>query len=282
MWTTDTEPQITMRLTPYEKDVRREIEKWQRGDASMLTQAFSWLMRPVDWVVERAVPPELVDQAGDAVEQGLSLLNDASKWTYDADDLLASAQKLDLDVETAEDLRDQPMEMLDSLARSFFTENTMLAAIEGGGTGLGGAVLIAADIPLLFTINFRMIQQIGAAYGFPMSNPEFGPVVLSIYNVAASGERDAKASALREISVAAAAFANDLTYKGRVSGTFRDQNRHLPREIAKNLVGRKLAQFIPLAGAAIGAGINYWFTSETAQAAYMMFRALYLEHKERL
>ena len=28
-----------------------------------------------------------------------------------------------------------------------------IAAVEGGGTGLGGAVLIAADIPLLFGIN---------------------------------------------------------------------------------------------------------------------------------
>ena len=32
----------------------------------------------------------------------------------------------------------------------------------------------------------------------------------------------------------------------------------------------------------VGAGINYWFTSETATAAFMLFRALYLERKERL
>ncbi|MFQ5570844.1 MAG: EcsC family protein [Rhodothermales bacterium] len=271
-----------MRLTAYEKEVRRDIEKWQRGDASMLKQAFNWVMKPVDWVVERAVPPDLVDQAGEAVEQFLSFLNDASRWTYDASSLLSAARTQGMDVEEPEDLRDQPIEDLDVLARSFFTENTMLAAIEGGGTGLGGAVLIAADIPLLFTINFRLIQQIGAAYGFPMKGPEYGPVVLSIYNVASSSERDAKSAAIREISVAAAAFANELTYKGRVTGTFRDQNRHLPREIAKNIVGRKLMQTIPLAGAAVGAGINYWFTSETAQTAYMLFRALYLEHKERM
>ncbi len=271
-----------MRLTAYEKDVRREIEKWQRGEASMLLQAFSWVMKPVDWIVERAVPPDLIDQAGEAVEQFLAFLNDASRWTYDAGALLRAAQKLDLEVEEVEDLREQPLEELDVLARSFFTENTMLAAIEGGGTGLGGAVLIAADIPLLFTINFRLIQQIGAAYGFPMSDPAYRPIVLSIYNVAASGGREAKSAALREISVAAAAVANELTYKGRVTGTFGDQSRHLPREIAKSIVGRKLMQAIPLAGAAVGAGINYWFTSETAQAAVMLFRALYLEYKERL
>ena len=82
--------------------------------------------------------------------------------------------------------------------------------------------------------------------------------------------------------MAAAAIANDLAYRGKVRGTFQDQNRHLPREIAKNIVGRKLGQAIPIAGAAVGAGINYWFTSETAETSYMLFRALFLERKERL
>lgn len=271
-----------MRLNEYEKDVRRQIEKWQTGEGSFISQALNWAMRPMDWVVDRVVPPDLVDQASDAVSQFLSFLNDASEWTYEDNDLLETARKSGLAAGTLEDLRDAPIEKLDPLARGQFTQNTILAAVEGGGAGLGGAVLIAADIPLLFTINFRMIQQIGGAYGFAMRGPSFRPLVLSIYNVAASGSRDAKSDALREVSVAAAAFAHDQSYKGRVSGTFRDQNRHLPREIAKNIVGRKIGQTIPIAGAAVGAGINYWFTTETAEAAYMLFRALYLERKERL
>lgn len=271
-----------MRLTPYEKDVQREIEKWHRSEASVVMQAINFVMKPVDWAVERAVPAGVIDQASSAVEQFLSFLNDASAWTYDADELLSTARKRGLDVETVEDMREQELVDLDPLAERYFTENAVLAAIEGGGTGLGGAVLIAADIPLLFTINFRLIQQIGAVYGFPMRGPEYRPLILSIYNVAASGGSAAKHNALREVTVAASAFANDLDYKGRVTGTFQDQNRHLPREIAKSIVSRKLLQTIPLAGAAVGAGINYWFTTETAQAAYMLFRALYLERKERL
>jgi hypothetical protein len=270
-----------MRLTQYEKDVRREIEQWERGDSSILAQAVNWAMKPMDWVVERIAPPEVVDQAGDAIGQFLSALNDASEWTISTDDILKEAREAGLKAERVEDLRDQPIEQLDKLARSHFTGNQLLAAVEGGGTGLGGAFLIAADIPLLFGINLRLIQQIGASYGFPLKGPGYRPLVLAIFNVAASGGREAKHTALREISVAAAAMAHEQEYKGRISGTFREQNRHLPREIAKNIVGRKLGQTIPVAGAAVGAGINYWFTSETAQATYMLFRALYLEHKER-
>ncbi len=271
-----------MRLTPEEKRVRREIEAWQHADGSPLAQAMNWAMKPVDWAVDRVTPPDLIDRASGAIGQFLSVLNDASEWTYEYDDVLQAARKRGLDVEQVEELRHEPLSELDPLARSLFTQNTVLAAVEGGGMGMGGALLIAADVPLLFTINFRLIQQIGAAYGFPMRGPHFRPLVLSLFNVAASGARSARNEALREVSVAAAAFANDLSYKGRVTGTFRDQARNLPREIAKNLVGRKLAQAVPVAGAAVGAGVNYWFTTETAESAFMLFRALYLDWKERL
>jgi hypothetical protein len=271
-----------MRLNDTEKDIRREIESWQHADSSMVGQAMNWAMRPVDWAVDQVAPPELVDRVSDGIQQFLSTLNDASEWTYDSDDIIELAREKGLPAETVGDLRSQPIDDLDELARSHFQQNTILAALGGGGTGMGGAALIAADIPLLFTINLRLIQQIGACYGFPLRGPMFRPLVLSIFNVAASGGREARNEALREVSVAAAAFANNLEYKGRTSGTFRDQNRHIPREIAKTLAGRKLGQTVPLAGAAVGAGVNYWFTSETADAAFMCCRAMYLDWKERL
>lgn len=272
-----------MRLTDYEKRASREIDSWRNDGVSLFQQLFHTVMRPVDWLVEQVVPDDLVDQASEAIGGFLAILSDASEWTYDDSDLIKAANERGLDVEELSDLQDKDLAKLDDLARSTFTENALLAALEGGGTGLGGAAMIAADIPLLFTINFRLIQQVGGAYGFSLRGPEYQPLVLSIFNVASSASQQAKTDAMREMSVAAAAFAHGMEYKGRrVSGTFSDQQRHLPREIAKNLIGAKLGQMIPLAGAAVGAGINYWFTSQTAETSYMLFRALYLERKERL
>lgn len=270
-----------MRLTEHERSVQKEIERWQHGDESLIAQALNWAMSPMDWVVERVVPEDLVDQADKAVLQFLSLLNDASTWTYEPKEVLRVARSKGIEADDITELRDHDLKTLDSIAKTYVSENAILAAVEGGGTGLGGAVMMAADIPLLFGINLRLIQQIGAAYGFDVSTPAFSPLVLSIFNVAASGSRESKNQALREITVAAAALAQVSEYRGRVSGTFRDQNRHLLREIAKNIGGRKIAQMIPIAGAAIGAGINYWFTTETAESAFMLFRALYIERKER-
>lgn len=271
-----------MSLSSYEKDAQREIDRWLRGDASLLMQALDYATRPFDWVVERTAPEDAVEQVSDRVGDFLSTLGDASEWTYEENDLLKKARKRGLEVSTVEALREEPLDRLDPLARSHFTENALLAAIEGGGTGMGGAVLIAADVPMLFTINLRLIQQIASSYGFPLREPPYRFLVLNIFNAAASGSSDAKQSAMREISVAASSLAAGGSYRGRApSGTFRDQSRNLPREVAKNIVGRKLAQTIPVAGAAVGAGVNYWFTMQTAQTAYMLGRALHLEFKER-
>lgn len=271
-----------MRLNSYEKTARREVDAWLRGDASVLAQAMDYLMRPVDWVIEQSVPDALVDQMSEAVGVFLSRLNDAGKWVVDLQGIINDARSKGVEVTQVEELRDCSLKDLDQLAHGLFSKNVMLAALSGGGTGLGGGVFIAADIPLLFVINLHLIQRIGAAYGFPMTSPEYSPIVLAIYNAAAANSREARANAVREISILGAALAGGNSYRGRVRGTITDQSRHLPREIAKNLVGRKLLQAVPLAGAAVGAGVNYWFTRETARTTYMLFRALYLEYKERL
>ncbi|MCY4170019.1 MAG: EcsC family protein [Bacteroidetes bacterium] len=271
-----------MRLTSYERTVQKDVDKWLHGDASLPARAMDWLMRPVDWAVEQAVPNQLVDQMSEAIGSFLSMLNDATKWTVDLSGIISEANKKDTKIRALEDLRTAPLESLDHLSKSLFTQSTLSAALSGGGTGLGGAVLIAADIPLLFVINLQLIQKIGAAYGFPMTGPEHGSIVLSIFNAAAANSREARSGALHEIGIAAASYASGGSYQGRVRGILSDQSRHVPRELAKNLLGRKLLQTIPLAGAAVGAGVNYWFTRETAETSYMLFRALYIDYKERL
>ena len=270
-----------MRLTEYERTAQREVERWERGE-TFLQQALGFAMRPVDWAFDQFVPESVTDALTDALTQALSTLNDASAWAYDEADVLAKAAEVGLDVGAVGELRDRPLESLDALARQYASQNAMLAALSGGGAGLGGALLVAADIPVLFTVNFRLIQQIAAAYGFPLKGPGYTPLVVSIFNVAASGSREAKSDALRELAVAAAAIDGG-GYRGRkAQGTLREQLGHVPREIAKSLGAQKLAQLIPVAGAAVGAGVNYWFTDQTAQAAVMLCRALYLERKERL
>ena len=45
-----------MRLTEYERTAQRDVERWERGE-SLVQQALSFAMKPVDWAFDRFVPP---------------------------------------------------------------------------------------------------------------------------------------------------------------------------------------------------------------------------------
>ena len=132
-----------MRLNSYEKEVGREIEAWQAGDGSIIMQMMNWAMQPMDWVVGKIISGDVEDQVDEIINQALSILNDASKWTHDYDDILDSANRMSINVDEIRDLRDEPLEKLDELAKSVFTQNQILAAIGGGRPDLS----LAAEQP---------------------------------------------------------------------------------------------------------------------------------------
>ena len=285
----------------YEENAAKEIRRWADGDPSALSKALRLLSKPLDWAAERSATESAMKEVNERIVAVLDSLSEASTWTYDPEHVLGRARAdFDLaDTASLADLRAAPMPRLDELARTFFTENTILSALEGGGTGLGGVALLAADVPILFTINLRLIQQVAASYGFRFGGPRARPLVLRVFSAAVADTPEARQEALRELRAAGKAAA-----RGEAPGTDRDgigvaaassectdpegtegtdttenQSRVLINEIARNIAAREMAQLIPLAGAATGAGLNYWFTSATAETAYMLGRALFLEHR---
>ena len=86
-----------MRLTDYERNAQRDIDRWERGAGdNLLTQALGFVMRPVDWIFDQFVPDSVVDALTDALNVVLGTLNDASEWTYDSDDLLKKAHEMEI------------------------------------------------------------------------------------------------------------------------------------------------------------------------------------------
>ena len=121
-----------MRLSEYERTAQREIDRWERGE-TFLQQALGFAMKPVDWAFDQFVPESVTDTLTDALTQALSTLNDASAWTYDADDVIAKAAAVGIEVETVGELRDRPLDELDALAKQYASQNSVLAALSGGG-----------------------------------------------------------------------------------------------------------------------------------------------------
>lgn len=119
-------------------------------------------------------------------------------------------------------------------------------------------------------------------------------LVLRIFSAAAADTPEARQDALHELRTAGAALSRDCAPadldaskvglsrdNAEGTATAENQSRVLVNELARNNAAREMAQLLPLAGAATGAGMNYWFTSVIAETAYMLGRALYLEHARR-
>jgi hypothetical protein len=274
-------------LAPYEQDAQRQILRWRDRRDGMVSRSVNALTSRVVEGLGKAVPEQLSHALFRAVQGALDGLCDAAFFSYSDRLILEEAGKLGLPAQSVAQLAECDLEHLDRLARRFFQSNKLLAALEGGGTGFGGAALIAADVPALFAISFRAIQQIGTSYGFDMSDPEMRPVVLSVLGTGAASSSAAKAQALLDMRLAANAFASGWSYQrvaeftatGVAARAMKKVSEKLPRDIAKELSRKKLAQVLPFVGAAVGAGFNYWFLSTTTEAAYMLFRELYLERK---
>jgi hypothetical protein len=121
-----------------------------------------------------------------------------------------------------------------------------------------------------------------------MHRPKRGwPAVLGIFNVGAGASSAAKARLLVDIHVAAQAFAKRWTYQKVAERTATGTGRpHLEapsaspaQQIARKVTKQKLAQALPVVGAAVGDAFNYRFVSHTLTAARMVFRSLYLRRK---
>ncbi len=276
-----------MMLSPYEQKAVQEIKNWELAKPGLVMKTIDALGRPVTAILEN-VPRPLRATAEKAVMGFMEMLKDLSYWTYSEKKIIKKGKKHGLNITAISDLVDQDLEQLDRLAQRHFTAGKIIAACEGAGCGMGGLGLIAADIPVLMGIIFRSIQQIGSCYGFSMQDPAMLPVVMSIYNAGSSDSAAVKSAVLADMQIAAAAMAGKTAYfkaatKTKTSLVVKFLERSVgsfPAQIAQNISKRKLGQLIPVFGAVIGAGFNYWLMSSTVTSAYMIFRKLHIERKQ--
>lgn len=283
---------MTPPYTPYEMQARAEIDAWRDAKDGALMKALRTVAEPIGKVAGKAadavVPDAVKETLQRAVLGGLEGLADAARWSYSEEHLLEKAHELGLNAETIGDLASQDLEGLDQLARGQFTKNKVGAALAGAGLGFGGVLAVPADMAALFGASLRVVQQIGASYGFDMRDPELRPVVYSVFSAGANASTAAKSAALADMAIASKAYAANWTYAkvaektqtGVLIQALKERTKGLPREISKHVVKRKLpGQISYVLAPAMGAGFNYWFLTNTCRAGYMLFRELYLQRK---
>eukprot|EP01135_Chromosphaera_perkinsii_P002486 Nk52_evm2s224 gene=Nk52_evmTU2s224 len=119
-------------------------------------------------------PERITRLFGEAVYRSLSVLetlalDTASKERVEAY-MLSYARGKNYDyVNTPEDFGKFTIDDLHDIAVAYTNPNEMVSLLQGAGLGLGGMWLMAADIPMLLSINCRMLAQLAWIFGIDVN-----------------------------------------------------------------------------------------------------------------
>lgn len=140
------------------------------------------------------------------------------------------------------------------------------AAVEGGLTGAGGFLWGLADFPLLLSLKIKMLFDIAAQYGFDSSDYKERVYLLHIFEIAFCSDEHRNR-----------VFNQMVNWKEKAAALPADINqydwRKLQQEYRDYIDLAKMAQLIPVIGAAVGLVVNWKLLQKlgiTAMNAYRM------------
>ena len=139
-----------------------------------------------------------------------------------------------------------------------------VAAVEGAGFGLGGLLTIVPDLGILSAITMRTIQKLSLIYGFQFNTDD---EVAELWIAAASA--------------AGVDISRELLEKEVVNKFVPKVIQRIAARASTEVVEKWAGRVIPLASAAIGAGLNYWFVRAWGDRARAHFRQRHLMVKQR-
>lgn len=142
------------------------------------------------------------------------------------------------------------------------------AVTEGAVTGAGGILLGLADFPLLLGIKMKMLYDIAALYGYDLRDYRERVYLLHIFQLAFSSQRHRNQI-----------FKKIETWE-ETSGSLPERVeefdwRTLQQEYRDYIDLAKMAQLVPVIGAAVGAVANFKLVNKLADTAKNAYRLRY-------
>ena len=153
---------------------------------------------------------------------------------------------------------------LDIVSESIIRSGMKVAAMEGAGLGLGGLLTIVPDLGILSAITMRTIQKLSLLYGFEFNTDD---EIAELWIAAASA--------------AGVDMSRELLEKEVVNKFVPKVIQRIAARASTEVVEKWAGRVIPLASAAIGAALNYWFVRAWGDRARAHFRQRHLMVKQR-
>ncbi len=168
---------------------------------------------------------------------------------------------------TTSDTPPQEMSLLhrEALVKDKIARYGKTGAAEGGITGAGGFLMSMADFPLLIGIKIKLLFELAALYGFDVQDYRERLYILYIFQLAFSSQQGA-AKVYHHLA--------DWDEKLRLMPDNADQFdwQTFQQEYRDYIDLAKLAQLLPVVGAAVGAVANYQLIKKLGKTAMQAYR----------
>lgn len=275
-------------LYPHELRALEDTERAILQPAVSRTGFGGWAEEKVHALTER-VPEGVRNQITGAVQGALDMMQQGSNWLVNKDHVYIRLSQHVGPIQGSRDLLDKPLQALDEAAQQFISRATTGLTIEGAAAGAAGLFGLAADIPILYCTLFKTIQEVALCYGFPvkpqqervhilqtldlghnLNGRERRQIVTTIFKMQGMIRVGISAEALEAFSQAALSTGTGTQTQALV------RNLRLARQLAFDLIERKLLQSLVIIGSAVGAAANYQLTRDVGLAAFHLYRRRFL------
>lgn len=161
----------------------------------------------------------------------------------------------------------------EALVKAKIDSYSKTGAAEGGITGAGGFLMSMADFPILIGIKIKLLFEIAALYGYDVKDYRERLYILHIFQLAFSSKRGAQ-SVFKQMQN----WEEKLIVLPKTADEFDWQT--FQQEYRDYIDLAKMAQLLPVVGAAVGAVANYQLLKKLGKTAMMAYRIRLLNFKD--
>ena len=259
---------------------RHEIAKWEAEGPGYLAKVGDVVLWPVQKAFDVIAPKSIQNVVARAIEKFLSGIRFASRILINVDEVRSRARAN----QAGDDL---DLRGLDEAAKHYWNWHVGYAVAEGGAVGAAGIAGLAADIPALFTLAIRLIQETATCYGYDIYDENEHEYVLHVLRTGSTGDIKAKVEflvGLKQVEqillkVAWKQMNQALARKEISQQAALAALRQFAKTLGVQITKRKALQAVPVVGALIGASFNAAFVNDIGCAAYMCYRRRWIQEQ---
>ena len=267
----------------YERQARQQIHEWKNPELGWFGQAMQeigWPRDSLDAVIKNAADMVgLGDVINGALAGTVDILGDAAAWTVSPGPVYGEFRKAGHSVHQHTDIFNLDLEQIDAVVGWLDTKYKGLAFTEGAAAGAAGVHGLIIDVPALITLNLRAIAEYATYYGFDVASQRERLFAMHVLGLASSPSDAAKMSVMAQLARIAADAAKKKAWKDIEKEALATVIKEIAKALGVRLTKAKLAQAIPIIGAAVGGGFNAYYTARVCDAAYHLYRERFLAEK---